>query len=128
MVSSTMLIFSRVSLATSSDLDNGHRSQINLHPHEGTNVSNLGGLGSESGISHSSSSRADLGGVELVGIDLAGSKGVAGKSDGSGTCCGSGAGSASSDGTVLNGRGSGEHARGGGSQDGSEKTLHVVDS
>jgi hypothetical protein len=41
--------------------DNEHRSQINLHPHKGTNVSNLGGLGSESRISHSSSSRADLG-------------------------------------------------------------------
>tara|TARA_R110002003_G_scaffold48_46_gene4288 strand:+ start:4585 stop:5109 length:525 start_codon:yes stop_codon:yes gene_type:complete len=93
------------------------------HPEESSDISDLGGSRSQSRVRDGRSSRDDLRRVELVGVDLATREGVASKSDWSSTC----SGGASSDGTIFNGRGSGEHARGGRCQDGSEEALHDVD-
>jgi hypothetical protein len=97
---------------------------INLHPQESSDVGNLKGRSRQCSVGHLSSSRNDLGRVELVGVDGAGREGVAREGNGSGTCCGSGA---SSDGTVLSGRRERESAGDGRNQDGGEKTLHVND-
>lgn len=112
MVSSTMLILSRVSLHLSVFVLHV-RLSCNLHPHEGSDLRDLGGSSSQSRVSNGRSSRDDLRGVELVGVDLARCEGVAGESDRSSTCCSCASNGTSSDWTLLNGRGSGEHASGG---------------
>jgi hypothetical protein len=124
MVSSTMSILAMVSLEDISAFDRRIETVPNSHPHERSDITNLGSLGSQRRISHRSSSNRDFGRVELVGVNTAAREGIAGKSDGSGTCCVSGT---SSDGAGLNWRGSGEHAGDGRGQDGGEDTLHVVD-
>jgi hypothetical protein len=91
-----------------------------LHPQEGTNISDLGGRSSQRAVRDGRNSGVDLLLVLLVGVDGA-REGVSRKSDGSSTRRSR---SASSDGTVLDGRREGERASGGGCQESRVDSLH----
>ena len=126
---STMSIFPRWSLCellvTVEALKNLNKLRCeNIHPLEGTDLSNLQGLGLH-GLGDLRGSSNNLAGVESVGMESPGGEGVAREGDVGGACC-RGL-STGSDSGPLNGAGSGENARDGRSHQGSVETLHVDD-